>query len=866
MKDDTSTPTTEGSSPNEFERGKPGTAARDQAEAAIEKLRREGGVFVDAVRATRMAMAITDPTLPGDPIVFANESFLKLSGYRMDEVLGQQPHFLNGAGTDPNDAARFAEALRNDQDDLVETVQYRKNGSRFVATVLLSAFKNDEGQTIHHLLSWLDVTRRVDAEGQVADLRKTQSLLRQSEAARREGEERHAFLLKLTDALRRIRDAGDIQATTARMVAEHLRADRSMYAEVEGAEGVESGRIRGQYVRRRGEGAATVPFPEYFTYGQCGEHTMAARNRGDPLIVADVQDDPKYSVEDRAAWAKFGVRAAVVAALTKDRQLVAEFGVHSTTAREWTESEIALVQEAAERTWAAAERARAEAALRESEDKYRSLFESMDEAYAVVEVLEDDSGNWVDFRFVEVNPAFLEHTNMPPPVGKTATELLGTPNPRWTELYGQALDTGEALRVEEGEPTLGITFDLNIFTLDREKNRVAVLFTNITERKQSEQALRESEERQAFLLTLSDALRPLSDPTQIQFVASRMLTEQLNVLRAGFGELDGGELIVRADYSPSASSVIGRYTVETFGPTLANIYRNGGTAVLRDADTDSGITDEERDLYRSLRVSAHVTVAICSAGQPVISLGVQSADSRDWSDADIALIKEVAERTWAAVARARAENALRESERHAKMLLAELQHRVRNTLGMVRSIARRTAENSHSVESMLGHFQGRLDAFSRAQAALTRSPDAIVDLASLIEDEMLAHAAREGEQVSIGGPDVQLEPKNAERLSLAIHELTTNAVKHGAFVTPVGKVRIQWTVEPDDRGGSVLCLRWSESGVSIDPVEARRKGFGMELLERSLPYDLQAETAVEFRPTGLHFELRMPLADRQRDN
>ncbi|WP_200960784.1 PAS domain S-box protein [Rhizobium sp. Root708] len=141
------------------------------------------------------------------------------------------------------------------------------------------------------------------------------------------------------------------------------------------------------------------------------------------------------------------------------------------------------------------DRKTAEDAMRDSEERYRALFESMDEAYAVVDVLKDKAGAWIDFRFVEVNPAFLAHTSMPWPVGQTATELLGAPNPRWTQLYGQALDTGKAIRVQEAEPTLDRVFDLNIFTLDRERNRVAVLFTNITERKRAEAALRDSEER-----------------------------------------------------------------------------------------------------------------------------------------------------------------------------------------------------------------------------------------------------------------------------------------------------------------------------------------------------------------------------------
>src|SRR5690349_10550293 len=107
MRGDTWMPTAKGSDGrNDFEPGKAGTAARTLAEGYIETLRLKGGLFVEAVRAARMAMAVTDPTLPGNSIVFANRSFLKLSGYSMDEVLGQQPHFMNGPATDPDDVAR----------------------------------------------------------------------------------------------------------------------------------------------------------------------------------------------------------------------------------------------------------------------------------------------------------------------------------------------------------------------------------------------------------------------------------------------------------------------------------------------------------------------------------------------------------------------------------------------------------------------------------------------------------------------------------------------------------------------------------------------------------------------------------------
>ena len=166
---------------NDFQENIADTAERTLSERQIEAVREQGGLFVEAVRVTRMPMLVTDATLPGNPITFANQAFIDLSGYTIDELLGQDPHFMNGEGTDPEAIQRYESAITEGRDETLEILQYRKDGTPFRAMLFASPLDDGQGTVEHHFLSYLDITRRYDAE---KDLRALTSELERRVAAR----------------------------------------------------------------------------------------------------------------------------------------------------------------------------------------------------------------------------------------------------------------------------------------------------------------------------------------------------------------------------------------------------------------------------------------------------------------------------------------------------------------------------------------------------------------------------------------------------------------------------------------------------------------------------------------------------------
>jgi PAS domain S-box-containing protein len=193
-----------------------------------------------------------------------------------------------------------------------------------------------------------------------------------------------------------------------------------------------------------------------------------------------------------------------------------------------------------------------------------------------------------------------------------------------------------------------------------------------------------------------------------------------------------------------------------------------------------------------------------------------------------------------------------------EILLAELQHRVRNILAMIRAVGQRTERSAASVHEYAELMSGRIMSLARTQALLTRAANTTVKLNELIAGELDAQV-HDRTQYSLSGPTIELSPKVAEVLSLAIHELSTNALKYGALAISDGSVKVEWQIV-EIEGRQWLSLQWSENHpVVAEWAPPTRRGFGTELVERRVPYELEGRGQVEITAEGARVSIEFPL-------
>ncbi len=540
-----------------------------------------------------------------------NERYCELVGRRREELIGRMS-FLDL--THPEDAERNRAVLGSATDGnrsfSIEKRYIRPDGSVLWANVYASWLGAQSDNSGRWIAVAVDISERKLAE-----------------EVMRESEERKSFLLQLGDRLRTLYDPVAVMDTAAEMLGRHLRVNRVTYGEILADGKVMSGR---DYV----DGVASLPRRFHLAESAPAvlEHFLQDRTSVD----VDILKDASLTPEQQRDWQSVAVRAHVSVPLRKNGQLVAGLGVHQAVPRQWTESEILLIEETAERTWAAVEQARAEAALRfsearlsaifaqaavglselgldgrfkhvndqlckllgrsreqllelkstdvthpedvaasqrglerlvadgrpallderylhpdgsiihgssalsrldddegrprailavtvdlterkqaeaalrDSEERYRTLFSSIDEGFCVVEMHFDDSGKAFDYTFVEVNPAFARQTGIAEASGRRMREIAPEHEEHWFETYGRIALTGEPQRfINQARGLGGRWFDVYAFRFGKpESRRVAALFSDITHRMQAEEELRQADRRKnEFLAMLAHELR-----------------------------------------------------------------------------------------------------------------------------------------------------------------------------------------------------------------------------------------------------------------------------------------------------------------------------------------------------------------------
>jgi len=399
---------------------------------------------------------------------------------------------------------------------------------------------------------------------------------RRAEEALRKSAGRAAFRAELTEALRPLADPAKIKAEASRVLGQHLEANRVIYGEISLDDWMYLG--GSEYLDGAGSIAGRLDLDDYDP--ALLENFQAGRT----VVAPDLSNDAALTAERLATFEAAQVRAHVSVPLVKNGRLVAALGVNQTSPRAWTAEEIALVEETAERTWAAVERARAEEALRRSEERYRTLFEKIDEGFCIIDVVFDEAHSPTDYRFVETNPAFERMTGLERTEGRTARELVPNLEEWWFETYGKVALTGEAVHFENHSEAMGRWFEVRASRIGgQESRKVALVFDDITERK------RAAEERDRLLAREWVAVAEAAERERISRELHDRVAHSMGVAHQSLELHDvlAGEDAVRAE----AKLDLAREMIKASLESTRNL-----SAELRRLDAEDGLEAELRHL------------------------------------------------------------------------------------------------------------------------------------------------------------------------------------------------------------------------------------------------------------------------------
>ena len=396
-----------------------------------------------------------------------------------------------------------------------------------------------------------------------------------------------------------------------------------------------------------------IPLRTAMTYETfLGALHPADRARVDDAVRGALQDGSEYRIECRTVWPDGSEHWAV------------------SLGRAYTDADGAATRMEGI-AYDITERKRVEMALHESERNYRALATASSEvAYRMSadwstmlpldgrDLVASSDASLAGWEWLDQNIPTDEH----PRVRQAISETVARP----------ALFQLEH-RVRRPDGSVGWTLSRAVPVLDANGTVTAWFGTasDITVRRNAQETLRASDARNSFLVMLADTLRPLSNPITVQAEASRVLGEQLGANRVYYFEVGSDNYVIERDHTNAALSMVGRYSITSFGPDPLAALRAGCTATEADINALPARTPEEKAVFASLQIRSFICVPLIKDGQFVAGLAVHSDTVRTWSAAEIAMTEDTAERTWAAVERVRAEEALRESEARLSGILRQ---------------------------------------------------------------------------------------------------------------------------------------------------------------------------------------------------
>ena len=559
-----------------------------------------------------------------------NPAAERLMGWSADEAIGQSADLI----FTPEDRERdlpseemTTAALEGKAAD--ERWHLRKDGTRFWGSGTMNALHDDDGNVRGYLKVFRDATARYE----------------EAKALR--------FLRVLTDELIGALDPDAILTTTERMLGEHLDVDRVLYGEFSSGEAFT---IRHEWTRDVPRLAGTHRREEF------GAPFATDLREGRTGVIRDRKRE--FTRENGLlALEKAEIGAAITVPVHREDRLVGILAVHARAPRDWKESEVGLVQQVAERTASEIERSRSEVALRESEERFRAAQETTPEPFAIMQAVRSGS-EIVDFRWTYVNPAFERMT------GEDKASMLGSrvvereETMRDTDLFKAYVRT-----VETGEPfthEMPIRYGTRDFYLrlavSKVDDGVATTFTDLTERYVEAQTL-------AFLSLVTEAVADLRDADRILSTIERLVGDYLGASRVTFGELaeDEETFVVRQEWGPEVCSVLGTYGLSTFGAVAAEALRAGKTTVLRNAEAE--LDPQAFAASREIEALAMINVPVMKNGRLSALFIVHQDQARDWTEDEIGLVGQIADRMASEIERARAEAALRTSEERFRQLV-----------------------------------------------------------------------------------------------------------------------------------------------------------------------------------------------------